>query len=216
MTPQPPPPDPWQPAVPDGRAPFTPVTPEPFRTPPPLRPRRSGGASGLTVAVALVVLIAGCSVSFALGRATAPTTPAAALSGQAGDGSAQASGGGTSAGGTSPGTQPNVSLSPNGNAFRGGGDDNGGFGRGFGSGGPSLQGTVQAVTGTAMTVTLSNGATITVGLTPSTTYHQQTTATQAALAPGANVILRVSGRFGDDAGQGGSTLGTATDVTVVP
>ena len=65
-------------------------------------------------------------------------------------------------------------------------------------------------------VQLASGATITVGLGSSTTYHQQTPGSQSDLAAGKTVILRVNGRFGQGQLQSGGTLGTATDVTVVP
>ncbi len=74
----------------------------------------------------------------------------------------------------------------------------------------------RSVTGNSVTVRLANGATVRVGLGPSTAYHQQTSGSQVDLAAGKTVILRVNGRFGSDDQQAGGTLGTATDVTVVP
>ncbi len=47
-------------------------------------------------------------------------------------------------------------------------------------------------------------------------YHQQTSGSQSDVAAGKTVILKVNGRFGPDEQQGGGTLGTAADVTVLP
>jgi hypothetical protein len=84
----------------------------------------------------------------------------------------------------------------------------------------------------------ANGATITVGLDSSTTYHQQASGSSSDVQSGKTVIVQVTGGFrpGADgnpgAGNGGTgnggtgngapgnggpiTLGTAGDVTVVP
>jgi hypothetical protein len=48
------------------------------------------------------------------------------------------------------------------------------------------------------------------------TYHQQTRGRHASVAARTTVVLRVNGRFRPDALRGGSTLGTATDVTILP
>ena len=102
----------------------------------------------------------------------------------------------------------------NGGAF---GGENGGEGVGRASfGGPAIKGTVESVSGNPATVGLADGATVSVGPGPSTAYHQQTSGSQVDLAAGKTVILRVSRRVGSDDRQGGGTLGTATDVTVVP
>ena len=66
-----------------------------------------------------------------------------------------------------------------------------------------------------MTIRLANSATITVGFTANTTYHQQTAGSPSEVAVGKIVILRVIGRLGGDDLETGGTLGTATDVTVV-
>ncbi|MHB8959817.1 MAG: hypothetical protein ACYDAN_09345 [Candidatus Limnocylindrales bacterium] len=218
MSSQPFPPIPPTPPLrgPDDTTPYTPISAEPVYAQPPVPVRRSGGAGGLSIALAVAVLIAGCGVSFAAGRATAPATATVGAT----DANAGASASGTAPGGAA-GTAPGASL-PNTGGQAGGtggafGGENGGEGFGRASfGGPSIQGTVESVTGNAVTVRLANGATVRVGLGPSTAYHQQTSGSQADLAAGKTVILRVNGRFGSDDQQGGGTLGTATDVTVVP
>ncbi len=212
------PPEPPQ-RGPDDTAPFTPISPEPHYAQPTVPVRRSGGgAGGLSIALAVAVLIAGCGVSFAAGRATAPVVASGAAAGAIDDPAGGLATGAPSTGaGTAPGGGlPNANGQPNGNG--GGGDTNGGeaFGRGGSFGGPSIQGTVESVSGNSVTVSLANGASVRVGLGPSTSYHQQTSGSQADLAAGKTVILRVNGRLGADDQQGGGTLGTATDVTVVP
>jgi len=133
----------------------------------------------------------------------------------------QGGGGNGGANGGAGAGLPNPSFDLNGNAgVPGGGDDNGqgggGAGRpGFG-GAPSIQGTVQSVTPTSVTITLTSGQTVTIGLGASTTYHQQAAGSQADVAPGKTVILKVNGRVRPDQLAGGASLGTASDVTVVP
>jgi hypothetical protein len=215
LPPFPPPPELTGATRPD--EPFAPVAPEPFFTPPPPAARRSGGsARGLSIALVAAVIIAGRGVSFAAGRATAPTTVAPPAGAQAdvnvpggqnvGPGGAQFGNGGPLASSV-PASNPSFSAIANG--------DRGAFGRdGFGS--PTVSGTVTAVTGSSMTVQLANGATVSVGLDGSTTYHQQTSDSQADVAVGKTVILQLNGRFVPDELQRGGTLGAAADVTVLP
>ena len=210
---------PPQPGFPAGTEPFTPVAPEPFYTPPAPPARRSGGgASGMTIALAVAVLIAGCGVSFAVGRATAPAA-ATAGTGQVapGDPNGGAPGGGVPASGaplTRGGNLPNASFDLNGNGSgdtgRGPGDGRGpgGFG-----GGASIQGTVAATDGKTLTLKLANGQTLTIKLDASTKYAQQAAGNASDVAVGKSVIVAVTGRVDIDGNDGGSTAGT---VTVVP
>ena len=109
-----------------------------------------------------------------------------------------------------------------------------------GAGGLSISGTVDSIGADSVTIKTSTGNTITVGLNSSTTYHQQADATSSDVTAGKTVILQLSGggfgRGNGNAGgpnaspgtgagngnanggtaNGGLTLGTATDVTVVP
>ncbi len=204
-----PPPPPGQPMEP-----FRPVEPEPFNPADydaPVAPVvRSGGAtpSGarvMNIALAAAVLVAAIGVSFAVGRATTPvTTPAA------------------SAAPLGPGGGAGASFDPNGNGQPGGvpgggddGDDGGGFGRGFGRGGLSMEGTVVSATATSVTVTLANGQTMTLPINPNTTFHAQTSATQADVTAGKKVLVQITGGFGgdDDQNAAGPTVG---DITLVP
>jgi hypothetical protein len=97
----------------------------------------------------------------------------------------------------------------------------GGFRGGLGSasGGPQIEGTVESVTADSVTIKTAGGMTVTVGLDSTTTYHQQAPATAADVKAGASVQLQLSGGFRPGAvadGSGTVSLGTASDVTVVP
>ncbi len=87
-----------------------------------------------------------------------------------------------------------------------------------------------------MTIKTATGNTITVGLDSSTTYHQQADASASDVTAGKTVILQVggagfrpggngngngngnsgNGNSGNGNGNGSISLGTASDVTVVP
>jgi len=204
-------------AAPAGTPPaFQPVTPEPVV--PVTRPASAGRSSGssrvLNIALAVAVLVATAGVAFAVGRTTAPASATTA---------------GRFNGGFS-GLGPNSSFVPNDNGgeFRA----NGGFaGRGgFGAlgGGLNIQGTVESVSADSITITTQSGQTITVGLDSSTTYHQQSAASASDVQAGKTVIIDVSGGFrpgvttngnngsNGNSANGGFSLGTASDITVVP
>lgn len=202
---------------------FQPVTPEPVVpvAPPPAARRSSGSSRVLNVALAVAVLVATAGVAFAVGRTTAPASSATAgrFNGNFG------------------GFGPNASFVPNDNGeFRA----NGGFaGRGaLGGlgGGLSVQGTVDSVAADSITITTSGGQSLTIGLDSNTTYHQQSAAAASDVQPGKTVILDVTGGFrpgnngnngtngnngnsnngNGGTSNGGFSLGTASDVTVVP
>jgi hypothetical protein len=199
-----------QPAVPTPGA-FAPPVPglEPVR---PAAPRaRRGGGSGLLVnallGLALVVAIGG--VAFAVGRATAPT---AAAAGRTGTNGQAGQGGGF--------FRPGASGAPTRGGFGGGG---GGFG-----GAVSVQGTVEAIDGSSITIKTAAGATVTLALNGDTSYHKQAPATAADVTTGSTVIVQVQGRgFGGPGGPAASGapsasgapaagFGSAGSVTVVP
>ena len=194
---------------------FQPAPPEPGPVPQvepvpvSVQPRPSGGSSGsrlLTLALGAALLIATAGVAYGVGRATAPagTTGGASLPGALGGGGGFGNDdGGVRGNGSFPGGVP--------------GDGDGGFRNGLGAfgGGLTIEGTVDSVTTDSVTIKLSSGRTITVGLDSSTTYHQQTSATAGDVQAGKSVILRLTGGFRPD-GNGGGALGTAGDVTVVP
>jgi hypothetical protein len=161
--------------------------------------------------LALVVAVGG--VAFAVGRATAPastaTTARNGFGGQGGNGG----NGGTFAG-------PGASGAP---------------GRGFGPGGAtgaagfSVQGTVEAMDATSLTIKLASGQTVTIGLNGTTTYHKQAAATAADVTTGSTVLVQLDGRGFGGGGRpqasgapdasGAPTaagLGAARTVTVVP
>jgi hypothetical protein len=194
---------------------FEPAAPEDMSAPAaaPVRAapsRRSGGSGLLNLALGVALVVATAGVAFAIGRATAPTTTALV-------------GVGPLAGG---GNFPAVSFDPTTGGFPeggvpAGGADGGGPRGGFGvGGGLTIEGTVDSVTADSVTIKTENGQTITVGLDPDTAYHQQTDASAAAVDTGATVIVRLDGGIRPGAnGNGsadGSTLGSASDVTIVP
>ncbi len=177
--------------------------------------RKSGSSSILNIALGVAVLVATAGVAFAVGRSTAPV---AATSQTAGI---------TPGGRFFTNTGPGASLDPNGGfGARPGANGNGGR---FGFGGaPTIQGTVDSMTADSVTIKTADGNTITIGLDSTTTYHQQADATASDVEAGKTVILKLSGGFrpgngngngnanGNANGNGSVSLGTASDVTVVP
>ncbi len=208
----------------------------PTLVPAPVKPAaKSGGVSILNVALGVAVLVATAGVAFAVGRTTAPTTAAAQVTANGGNGGRF----------FTNGNGPNGSFAPPAGGF-GNGNGNGGRGFGFaGAGGLSITGTVDSITDNSVTIKTSTGNTVTIGLDSSTTYHQQADATASDVTAGKTVILQVgaggfrpggngngNGNSGNGNGNGGAnaspgtgagngngnslTLGTASDVTVVP
>jgi hypothetical protein len=161
----------------------------------------------LLLGTALVVAIGG--VAFAVGRATAPVTTAAA--GRTGANTGQGDQGGGF-------FRPNASGAPG----------RGGFGGGAGFGGAvSVKGTVEAIDGSSITIKTPSGTTVTLGLNGDTSYHKQAAATAADVTTGSTVIVQLEGRgFGNGrpsasgapeaSGAPATGFGTAGSVTVVP
>ena len=205
--------DPFQPAPADpGRGAFATMDGAPASAPTPVgpvaaRPRRSGSGMLVNVLLGIALVVAVGGVAFAAGRATAPASAAAA--GRTGFG--QGGAGGQGFGG------PGASGAPG-----------RGFGFGGGAGSISIQGTVEAIDGSSMTIKLPSGQTVTIGLNGSTTYHSQTAATASDVTSGSSVIVQLQGRGGAGGGQPRASgapapsgapavgLGTAGSVTVVP
>jgi hypothetical protein len=184
-----------------------PVQPVPASAPKP-RPGISNRALNLLLGGALVLAVAG--VAFAAGRMTAPAP--------------------TLTGGNFPGggiTLPGGGQGGNGQGGfqgRGNGNGQGGFFGGAGAG-PSIEGTVESVSDTTLTLKTADGQTIQIALDGSTTYHRQSDASESDVVTGSKVLVRINfgrGAFGGPqatAGtNGGPTTGglTANDVTVVP
>jgi len=174
--------------------------PGPFEVPPqpvsPVVPAKGRSAvSWINVALGLALAVAIGGVAFAAGRMTAPATAAGAAGA---------------------------------NGFRNGQDGRtfNGYFPGGGAGGPrvfgdgggaAIQGTVTAVTPTSITIKTASGQEVTVALDPTTTYHQQTSATASDVTTGGTVIVRLGfNRTGGPTASSGPSGPTATDVTVVP
>ena len=189
---------PPQPAA--GLNPVQPVT---------VRPRRGGGSAmviNVLLGTALVVAVGG--VAFAVGRATAPVTTAAA--GRTGANAGQGDQGGGF-------FRPNASGAPG----------RGGLGGGGFGGAVSVQGKVEAIDGSSITIKTPSGTTVTLGLNGDTSYHKQAAATAADVTTGSTVIVQLEGRgFGNGrpsasgapeaSGAPAAGFGTAGSVTVVP
>jgi hypothetical protein len=181
---------------------FLPVSPEPgpSEVPPqtvaaaPKMTARRGPASWINVLLGLAFAVAIGGVAFAAGRMTAPAAAAAnGLDGGPGNGRVFTNG-------DLPG---NV-----------GGGNGGKGGPGLGrSGGASIEGTVTAISADSITIKTASGQEVTLSLTPSTTYHQQSTATAGDVKTGGNVLVRIGFNPGTGETQ---TAPSVTDVTVVP
>jgi hypothetical protein len=171
--------------------------------PAPVRPgtSRLGSTAWVNVALAIALAVAIGGIGFAAGRMTAPASAA----GAGGNGR-------TFTGGQFPG----------GGYFfggNGGADGNGGPGGGlrgvFATGGASIQGTVESISGDTLTLKLASGETVQIALSGTTTYHSQAAASSGDVKTGGTVIVQL--QLGRGAGQGnGATTPAATDVTVVP
>jgi hypothetical protein len=208
--------DPFQPAPVDpGRRTFAPTDGAPARQPTPVepvvvRPRRSGAGMLVNVLLGLALVVAVGGVAFAAGRATAPASANAAGRTGLGQGGQGFNG-------------PAASGAPGRGQGFGGAGGAGGLG-----GAVSVQGTVEAIDGSSMTIKLPSGTTVTIGLNGDTTYHTQAAATASDVTSGSTVIVQLQGRGFPGGGQPTASgapapsgapaagLGTAGSVTVVP
>ena len=179
----------------------TPTAPPPVSvpTPPPtsplppatVRPRRSSSRV-LDLALILAAALAIGGVAFGVGRATAPAV-------------STANGPGTFRG--ADGFRPDGSFDPNAAPGRGGA-----FALG---GGLSIDGTVTAISGNAITVKLSDGREVTFTLDASTAYHQSTAASASDVAVGDDVSVKLKGgRVTSGANPSAAPQLEASDVTV--
>jgi hypothetical protein len=158
----------------------SPVSPVSLSSPiaPLIIEKKRSSAFSLLLGVALVVAVGG--VAFAAGRLTAP--PSTSASGARGGNGSGFGGGGTGATGA-PG------------AFGG---------AGFGAGAAlTIEGTVQAITPTQLSITLASGQTIQIPVDASTTYHGQAAASASDVKTGQQVQVQVAGGIGRIRGQGG-------------
>jgi hypothetical protein len=168
---------------------------EPVMSSRPNAPRSgSGRLINLALGGALVLAIAG--VAFAVGRVTAPAPVTA---------------------GAFPGGNGGQFPIPSGGAFSGGnrpGGGNGGPGGLFASGGVTVEGTVESISDTTLTLKTANGQTIQIALDGTTAYHAQSDATVEDVTTGATVLVRLD--LGGLGAGGTGTGSSANDVTVVP
>jgi hypothetical protein len=153
-----------------------------------VRPRRSSNRL-LDAALVVAAALAIGGVAFGIGRATAP---AAAFTGGGID---------------FPGGRV---LTPNGSF-----DPNGGPRVGF-SGGLTIDGTVTAIDGDKLTVTLADGTEMIFTLDSATAYHQATDASASDVTVGDDVSVKVKGGGRVVAGADPSAVPklSASDVTV--
>jgi hypothetical protein len=80
----------------------------------------------------------------------------------------------------------------------------------------TIEGTVDSVSATTLTLKLASGQTIQIALDPSTTYHSQTNASSSDVVTGGKVQVQISLGRGQGAEDGTVSGTTARDITVVP
>jgi hypothetical protein len=95
--------------------------------------------------------------------------------------------------------------------------------RGALGGSLTVTGTVVSVSADSITVKLASGATETIAIGSTTTYHNQTAGSSSDLAAGQTVLVLTSGGANGDpnatpnaSASPGTTSRTATDVTITP
>lgn len=148
---------------------------------------RRGNARLLNLALGGALVLAIGGVAFAAGRMTAPAASAIGFPGGQGF--------------NPNGVRPGASGAPG----------------GFGGAGATIEGTVESITDTTLTLKTADGQTIQVALSGTTTYHAQTDASSSDVAPGGKVMVRVGfrGAAGTGSAAGAGNL-SANDVIVVP
>jgi hypothetical protein len=185
--------------------PIPPAAPAPSQPVAPARPAvRARGATILNGVLAVAVALAIGGVAFAAGRLTAPAAAAGAF-GNGGPGQFFGNGNGNGNGGNR-------------------GNGQGAAGGFLAGGGITLEGTVESIDATTLTLKTASGQTIQIALGGTTTYHAQSDASASDVTTGKTVLVRLDGRGGfrggpqSTAGTGGGTASSATasDVTVVP
>lgn len=133
------------------------------------RPVKKDRSTQILLFLATIVAIGG--IAFAIGRLTA--SPAAAATGNNGNGGFNGEGFG--------------------GRFARGSFDPGQFGGGarLGGLGGGVEGTVESISGTTMTIKLANGNTATIDLNGSTTYHSETAATATDVKSGSKILVTI-------------------------
>lgn len=163
-------------------------------TAPVLPDRRASSPRILNAALVGALVLAVAGVGFAAGRMTAPAPTAA---------------------GVFPGGNGGQFPIPSGGVLPGGirtNGGNGGPGGLFANGGMTVEGTVESISDTTLTLKTVDGQTIQIALDDSTTYHAQTDASADDVATGGKVLVRLNMQRG----TGSATGMSAGDVTVVP
>jgi hypothetical protein len=173
--------------------------------PAPVVTKKRSSASAGTAALVLAGALAIGGVAFAAGRLTAPAT----ANGTGGFGNGQL-GTGRFFGQNGNGQVPGGAVPSGAPGF---------IGRG-GFGGASVEGTVESVDASSITLKLASGQTVTIPTDSSTTYNEQTSSSASAVTPGSSVIVRVDirGDRGPNASPGAGAspgIGAAQSVTVV-
>jgi hypothetical protein len=157
-----------------------------------------------TIALLIIAaMVATGGIGFALGHLTAPSGTSGA-----GAGAQPFASGRGFPGGAFPSLAPGQSFNP------------GQFGNGqtrIGTGG-GVSGTVQSVTGSTITILMSDGQSVTIDLTGNTTYHGETSASADQVTIGSTVTVSLdttvlASAEPNPSASGGRTL-TAKDVLI--
>jgi hypothetical protein len=141
----------------------------------PARPAKQDRTTMALLLIAALVAVGG--IGFALGHLTAPAASAAAANPSFGRGGF---------GRNAPSLAPGQTFNP---AQFGGGGLGGGARLGAVAGG--VTGTVQSITPTSVTIQESNGTSVTIDLTGSTTYHSETSASANQVTTGTSVTVQI-------------------------
>lgn len=173
------------------------LAPAPTNQVPTPAPQKRGSARLINLVLGGALVLAVGGVAFAAGRMTAPASAGLITSGSG-----------------FPGGFPGGGCNVNGGPRPSGGIVGGQGGIAIG-GGPTLEGTVESITDTTLTLKLADGQIVQIALDGSTTYHAQTDASSDDVTPGRKVQVRIDARGLGGTGSGTGSL-SAGDVTVVP
>jgi hypothetical protein len=139
-----------------------------------IKPAKQDRTTLALLFVAALVAVGG--IGFAIGHLTAPTSAASAAN--------NSNGRGANGGFARPSLAPGETF--NSSQFGGANGRNvGGFGA------TSVSGTVQSIDGSTLTLKLENGSTVTIDLSGTTAYHNETAATSSDVTAGSTVIVTI-------------------------
>ena len=148
------------------------ATPAPAKTP--IKPKKQDRTTIALLLIAALVAVGG--IGFALGHLTAPATTAAAV---------PTGGRGGFGGRAIPSLAPGQTFDTS--QFGGGAGGRGGLGGVSGG----VSGTVQAVSGSQITVQLANGTIETIDISGTTTYHSEAAASSTDIKVGTSVTVQI-------------------------